>query len=77
MIFQNQAELHNVAELIPGEKGYTICRVPAAVQAAMKHPKAGNNWSGTELRFVIPFVSWQSSVFLEVDRTPVAGAGHE
>lgn len=53
MIFQNQAELHNVAELIPGEKGYTICRVPAAVQDAMLHPKAGNNWSGTELRFVI------------------------
>ena len=53
MIFQNQAQLHNVAELIPGEKGYRISRVPNAARENMKFPNAPLSWVGVEVRFVI------------------------
>ena len=53
MIYENKIEVHNAAELIRGEHGFSICRVPDDVRRTLERPDATTNWTGIEFRFVI------------------------
>ena len=56
MNFKNKVTLHNVAELIPMDVGFRICRVPNPVREKMIDSAKNNisyKWNGVEIRFVI------------------------
>lgn len=56
MNFKDKAFLHGVAELVPMDIGYRICRVPNSAREKMVNLAKDNivyKWNGVEIRFVI------------------------